>query len=203
MNPAKIQFSEEESALLQNAEWLLTKNRIISLIYALMGEWSMKMRSQEEPLKRSLPDAVFLAGPKISKGESYLGLPYVVLDQPRFFGKEDIFALRTFFWWGNAWTISLHLKGTYKSWIEGYSEEELQALSNLGFFIDYNGDEWDHNWIRHSGVGLKELTKKELSQLIPTAPFIKIGRTIPLRNWENWASEIEAIQNRLLRISVD
>lgn len=201
MNPAKIQFSEEESALLQNAEWLLTKNRIISLIYALMGEWSVKMRVQEEPLKRSLPDAVFLAGPKISKGESYLGLPYVVLDQPRFFGKEEVFALRTFFWWGNSWTITLHLKGTYKSWVEGYSEEQLKEFSNLGFRIGYEGDEWDHDWTRNSSIACNELTKKELSQLMPTAPFIKIGKSIPLGSWENWASEIEAIQNLLLRIS--
>lgn len=200
MNPAKIQFSEEESALLQNADWLLTKNRIISLIYSLMGNWSQQLQEQEELLKRSLPEEVFINGPKISKGESYLGLPYVVLDQPRSFSKENIFALRTFFWWGRSWTITLHLKGSYLNWMEGFTEEDLMTMAGSGFRLGYEGDEWDHNWTQNASIHCNTLTKKELSQLVQTAPFIKIGKSIPLSNWENWASEIQAIQHRLLRI---
>lgn len=200
MNPAKIQFSEEESALLQNADWLLTKNRIISLIYTLMGNWSQQLQEHEELLKRTLPEEVFINGPKISKGEAYLGLPYVILDQPRAFSKENIFALRTFFWWGRSWTVTLHLKGRYLSWMEGFTDKDLQELARAGFRLGSDGDEWDHNWTQNASTDCSSLTKKELSQLVQTAPFIKIGKSISLADWENWDSTIQSIQHRLLRI---
>ena len=54
------------------------------------------------------------SSPKISKGENYKGLPWLVLDYPRYFNKEDIFAIRTLFWWGNFFSITLHISGKYK-----------------------------------------------------------------------------------------
>ena len=51
--------------------------------------------------------------PKISKGEKYKGLPWVMLDYPRIFGKEDIMAIGTRFWWGHYFSVTLHLKGGY------------------------------------------------------------------------------------------
>ena len=41
-----------------------------------------------------LPAEMLFHSPKISKGENYKGLPYVMLDYPRCFGKTDIFAIR-------------------------------------------------------------------------------------------------------------
>ena len=38
MSPAKIQLSVEELQLVQNAQWLLTKNIIIEKVYTLFGE---------------------------------------------------------------------------------------------------------------------------------------------------------------------
>ena len=61
-----------------------------------------------------LPAEVAEISPKISKGENYNGLPYVMFDYPRFFTKENVFAVRTFFWWANYFSVTLHLKGEYK-----------------------------------------------------------------------------------------
>ena len=38
---------------------------------------------------------------KISRGENYRGLPYLILDYPAYFSQKDIFAFRTMFWWGH------------------------------------------------------------------------------------------------------
>ena len=45
MNVAKIQLSAEELSLVQNAEWLLTKNTIIEKVYAMFGELAHDMYS--------------------------------------------------------------------------------------------------------------------------------------------------------------
>lgn len=198
MNPAKIQFSEEESALLQQADWLLTKNRIIGSIYDLMGLWSQDVLEREQELRLRLPEEVFTASPKISKGESYQGLPWVMLDQPRYFSKEQVFALRTFFWWGRHWTVTLHLKGDYTAIAGGLTQDQMDVLAREGYVISGRGDEWDHHWVEQNGRSFRDITKKELSQLVQQAPFIKIGKNISLNNWQRWYADIAAIRQCLL-----
>jgi len=53
--------------------------------------------------------------PKISRGENYLGLPYLVLDYPRLFRPDAVLAIRTFFWWGHFFSSTLQLSGGYKT----------------------------------------------------------------------------------------
>ena len=58
-----------------------------------------------------LPEAVIQSSPKITRGENYQLLPYVILDYPRCFQKEQVFAIRTMFWWGKGISITLHVSG--------------------------------------------------------------------------------------------
>jgi hypothetical protein len=51
---------------------------------------------------------------KISRGENYQLLPYIILDYPSYFSRNNIFAVRTMFWWGNFFSITLHLSGDHK-----------------------------------------------------------------------------------------
>ena len=136
MDLAKIQLSKEELVLVQNADVLLTKNRIIKKVYELFGSIIPDM---QQLLARNLrlPSAVFIASPKISKGENYLGLPYVMLDYPRCFGKEDIFAIRTMFWWGNFFSITLHLRGVYKNQFMPAVLQNLSFFGKKSFFPEY------------------------------------------------------------------
>ncbi|MFK5012123.1 hypothetical protein ACI4AC_27485, partial [Klebsiella pneumoniae] len=87
--------------LVNNADWILTKNLIIEKVYELFG----RVAAEYIDIYKKFPDfersTLFALSPKISKGEQYLQLPYVMLDFPRNFTDNDFFAIRTFFWWGN------------------------------------------------------------------------------------------------------
>src|SRR4051812_7539492 len=109
----KITLSDKELSLVKNVEWILTKQMIIQKVYDLFAGGVETIRSAVIN-SHSLPDNVRLSVPKIYKGENYLQLPYVIMDYPRCFDKEDIFAIRTMFWWGNFFSITLHLSGIYK-----------------------------------------------------------------------------------------
>src|SRR5450755_2986522 len=129
------ELSAEELALVADAGWIMTKNAIIAKVLVLFGELSgnlqeqwkaagweqhlagkeagmamkdtgMLMREAGMPIKEILETP-----PRISKGENYKGLPWVVLDYPRAFGRLDVLAVRTLFWWGNYFSVTLHLKG--------------------------------------------------------------------------------------------
>src|ERR1700722_6862028 len=99
MIATKIKLSPDELSTAQNAGLILTKNAIIQKTISLFSMLSENM--QHDLLNVELPQEIKTTAPKISKGENYQGLPYVVLDYPRLFGKENTFAIRTLFWWGN------------------------------------------------------------------------------------------------------
>ena len=78
MNEAKIQLSPEELDLAENGDWILTKNAIIGKVYLLFGNLAEKMRVELD--KINWRGTLIKTSPKISKGENYNGLPYVILD---------------------------------------------------------------------------------------------------------------------------
>ncbi|MBS1654980.1 MAG: hypothetical protein JSU05_09055, partial [Bacteroidetes bacterium] len=79
MNEAKIRLSAHELELIQNAEWILTKNTILEKV-KLLFEQLQEPFLQELKKLTTLPEEVAAPSPKISKGENYKGLPYLVLD---------------------------------------------------------------------------------------------------------------------------
>ena len=106
---AKIHLSKLETELIQNPEWIFTKQLIIKKVYKLFGELHEVYKQISEDEKKFLPEFYQITGGRISKGENYGGLPYVMLDYPATFSKENIFTIRTMFWWGNFFSITLHL----------------------------------------------------------------------------------------------
>ena len=82
--------------------------------------------------------------PRVSRGENYRGLPWVMLDYPRVWGREDVFAIRTMFWWGHAFSVTLHLKGRYQALYLDVIRRHWERLAAAGFFVSINEDEWRH-----------------------------------------------------------
>jgi hypothetical protein len=181
MNEAKIQLSPEELILVKNAEWILTKNAIIRKVYDLFGVMavSMKIELQNNPLS---PD-VMETTPKISRGENFKGLPFVVLDYPRLFNRENVFAIRTLFWWGRYFSVTLHLKGIYKELFAGQLKKNASLLSDNDFFISSSNEEWSHELGEENYISLNRnrdfLQKKDFSR----QPFLKLSAKIDLQNW--------------------
>jgi hypothetical protein len=198
MDVAKIQLSREELELVQNAELLLTKNRIIGKVYemfALLIDDINKL-SRNQPI---LFPEVFAISPKISKGENYLGLPYVMLDYPRCFGKADTFAIRTMFWWGNFFSVTLHLKGKYKNALLPSLQNSLPVLEDHHFFISINADEWRHDFLpdNYSGISRHKATSFDDAQR--AGEFCKIAAKIGLHNWSNVPGQLAGLYDVIFK----
>lgn len=181
MNVAKIHLSAEEWALVQNEHILLTKNAIIQKVYLLFGGVAEELRPWYEKDDLAFP-SILKAGPKISKGENYEGLPYVMLDYPRAFGKEDCLAVRTFFWWGHYFTVTLHLKGIYQQQLARRLENNAAVLAANNFRISLYGDEWNHDlgtshWQDLPSAGISATSILE-------APFCKLSAKVPFDEWK-------------------
>jgi hypothetical protein len=137
---SKIVFSEAEHQLITNAEVILTKNRCIDKIVELFSGLADDYRKSAGHLIPIAP-GIFSVHPKISKGEKHLDLPWVMLDYPRCFDKvTGHLAIRTFFWWGNFFSIHLQASGKY-------FQPVADALLNSNIYDDWMGgittDPWD------------------------------------------------------------
>jgi hypothetical protein len=188
MQVSKIQFSAEELKLAENAEWILTKNGIIAKVIAVFGQLAQEYRQILEDNMTQLPAETVSFSPKVSRGEQYKGLPYVMLDCPRVFSKADVFAVRTFFWWGNHFSLTLHLKGKYKHAFQEKILKRVRFFSENDYFISISEDEWRHdfgkeNYMHANGAAL------EFEQIIKQKEFIKLAKAWPL----NQVNEMELL----------
>lgn len=185
MGATKITLSKEEQELLLNPGWILTKNALIGKVYDLFGGLSDVYREILPVTHPVFIGETAVLSPKISKGEQYKGLPWVMLDYPRQFGKMDMFAIRSFFWWGKYASISLLLQGNFRNRMEKsvieYLLAEKDKPNETGEWLIPDGDQpWEHD-IRATGYA--SLQQWE-GQFAPEKPCIKITATWPLQQWD-------------------
>ncbi|WP_207511985.1 hypothetical protein [Longitalea luteola] len=183
MGAAKIQLSAEELSLVQNAGWLLTKNTIIEKVYALFGEIAHEVRGNFTGLPALGLGDVLVPSPKISKGENYKGLPWVVLDFPRLFNRQDTFAIRTMFWWGHFFSVTLHLKGRYKQQFQQALIANLSVLTAQQFYLCVSEDEWRYEFEEDNYKPLTQLNPSGIEKILLANDFCKLSAKISLPQW--------------------
>lgn len=130
--------------------------------------------------------------PKISKGENYMGLPYLVMDYPRIFRGEDIFTIRTLFWWGHFFSSTLQLSGLYKMKYINHLEELYQLLKEKDFYIGIQSDPWQHHFQEENYQPIKEMDEQSFTRTMREADHIKIAAKWPLGDWQFAANELFA-----------
>jgi len=171
---ANVKLSPRELDIVCNADLILTKNNIIAKVYDLFGSLSEYNVSTADQF---LAEEIKNISPKISKGENYEGLPWVMLDYPRYFTANDVFAIRTYFWWGNFFSITLHVKGKFQQQfqINNFKSE------NSDWYLCCNEAEWQHHFRENNFKLLNEFSDEEIRKLI----FIKLAKKIPLNQWDD------------------
>lgn len=180
MSPAKVTLSPKELELVNNADWILTKNAVIDKVYQLLGQLSEAYGAELAKHPFLTEQAIDFRSPKISRGEQYQGLPWVMLDHPRHFTSADTFAIRSFFWWGNFCSITLQLSGPslekYAPGIQKYFERASQE----GWYVGTGDDQWKHHFEEDNYLPLAHMGSNSFSQ----RPFIKLAKKISLTDWE-------------------
>ena len=195
---AKIKLSKEEIQLVQNGGIILTKNAVMQKVVSLFGLLYDEMK--DDLKKTSLPEELLIGSPKISRGENYQGLPYVMLDFPRLFTKEEVFAVRSFFWWGNYFSITLHLQGEYKKRYAPSVIENMNLLREKDFWICQSDDPWKHELSSDNYTQISVLDNATVAQIIMEKAFLKLSAKTGLSNWEEAATILLELYKDLLSV---
>ncbi len=130
--------------------------------------------------KFSFPEGINLTTGKISRGENYINLPYMVLDYPAYFKTADIFAFRTMFWWGNFFSSTLHLEGNSLVKARKKLSNNLNKLTGKQVYICTGETAWQY----HYGKDNYELLTQDHYGLINKCGFLKLSRKINIKDWQ-------------------
>ena len=163
-------FDSDDIQLMQNAEFIERKN-------ALLKEFIELLAAHGENLQQTYGEAFAQSPlPKVNRGENYKGFPYLVMDFPRVFSKQHVFAFRTLFWWGHFVSCTLHLKGDF---LNDYSERipqliNLSKQSDLQIRCSIQGNEWNHNALSDEYFDPQKLSTEQQMD------FFKLTTILPL-----------------------
>jgi hypothetical protein len=198
MSQTKVMLSPKELELVKNADWILTKNAVIQKVYLLFGGLSEVYRLALENNPSFEREDIGIRSPKISKGDQYEGLPWVMLDYPRNFAGEDSFSIRSFFWWGNFCSITVLLSGTFQEKYAASVEEYFRSQSPRcrDWFIGTGSDPWKHHFRKDNYLPVSEWNGGPMRDL----PFIKLAKKIPLQEWDQLDSFFEQNYSEILQM---
>ena len=186
MEVSKIHLSSAETELMQNAEIILTKNRVLEKMRSLLEE--VQEKQIEFVRSNRLNNEIFKTSSKISKGENYLGLPYLILDYPRFSFENNFFFIRTMFWWGNFFSCTLHLAGNSKEMYQDKIANSFLQLQDL--FISVSDDQWIHHLKESDYRKVDSMTKGQFEESLKSLNHIKIAGKHSLTEWQDAPSEL-------------
>jgi hypothetical protein len=195
MQGSKIRLSDAEKELFCNAEIILTKNSIVQKTVLLLEGVQEIFVNENVAKNYNIPGS-----PKISKGENYLGLPYTILDYPRIAKDGDLFFIRSMFWWGNFFSSTLQLSGSYKKTHAGKLKKSYHVLSDATYFIGINTDPWVHHFEEDNYEKIKSLTRETFSVILEESPNIKIATKWPLNEWDSAANKLVESWKLLMKL---
>lgn len=193
-------LTQEEKQLAFDAVWIYRKNSVIEKVMELFGHLQRELEEHSATRAFAFPEGCLQRGAKISKGERYKELPWVMLDYPRSFGQTEIFAFRTMFWWGHYFSCTLHLAGSIK---EGYADALIQGyeqLSAAGLYVYMKEDPWEHDFENANYRLISAFTPQEWRTLVGEQRFIKLAKPFPLALWEGMIPETLSCYASLLRV---
>lgn len=173
-------FSKNELAVLADRKFLQTKQIVTQKIQKLLLETEAQLKPVVKQIEIPLLENILVTAGKISRGEKYESLPYQVLDYPRHFSKESIFTYRTMFWWGNFFSCTLHLQGSVLGCYRNMLQKNLTYLKNDDVYFCINDNPWQYHFREDNYISLKQISDKDLCEIINNKYFIKLSTKLPL-----------------------
>jgi hypothetical protein len=180
MNSVKVKLSSKEFDLMMQPDFILTKNNIIQKVCDLFSNTYLHYQNILQQ-QHFLPKEILVSQIKIAKGEQYLLLPWVMMDYPKYFSANNVFAIRTFFWWGNYFSVTLHLSGIYLQQWQHVVTALLQQNHQQEWQFCIHEQQWNHYFETDNYQPLHALHLVNLSE----RNFIKLAKKIPLQEWDN------------------
>ena len=180
------EFTSKELKYFRNTDFLRTKRSIISGFISLFEALQIDIINYLEKEKFLFFNDLSTKSGKITKGENYKELPFVVLDCPRHFGKPNVLAYRSIFWWGHYLSNHFLLKGQYKDQYSERIREAWPLLKSEPVYLDMSDNPWNHDLESGDFVQISQLNKHTFNELLHNHDFLKLVWRMELDQWNKF-----------------
>ena len=175
----KEPFNKDDIKFIETSEIIIRKNKLVK---SLFNELSLVREELNKILHKEPFQGLKIQEGKISKGENYHGLPYLVLDHPAFFKKDNILAMRTIIWWGNYYSFNFLLKGKPLNLYKGNLLVNYKKFK--GDFVYIGKSPWIHD-LDKSYQEVQTLDEIVFQEQLIKNKFYKLVRKRPLSDLNN------------------
>lgn len=173
-------LEKRDLEILEDQEFLKAKKRIIEDITSILQKSEQVLKTFIRSHGFAFPDRTFARAGKISKGENYQDLPYLILDFPRKFSKPSTFAYRTMVWWGNEISFTMHLGGDV---LELYYPTIINSLDQLkNYYLSIHESPWEYHYGTDNYRKISSLTFDQIHTILNEKDFVKISIPHPLKD---------------------
>jgi len=170
-----VQFDQQETELMFNTSVFPLKRQINRKLYVLFEQ--IKNALKDTPIHQNFP---FPAGVdnltgKISQGENHQEFPWVMLDFPKLFTPERIFAYRTLFWYGRGFSNALLIGGNVCDQFAAVILKNRKSLSGKDIYFSFAPDAWDHNISSEHAQPVETVSDEQVMAHIQSTGYIKLS----------------------------
>jgi len=166
-------FTEKELTIIQNNEFLIDKNKVLEKVKKIFSECGNRLAEEIEFNNPQIKKRFAELPLKISQGENYHGLPYIVMDYPRYFQEDATFSYRIIFLWGHYFNFSLHLGK--KAIDTAVLVKNWDKIQEYPVFICVHSSPWEHYFQFSYFKKAKSLTLEDASTHLEKYQFIKLS----------------------------
>jgi hypothetical protein len=197
---SEFSLTNKEARYLADTDFLRTKADIYRKTDQLLAVTQTCLREYITEQSPAFGPQILTRGGKISRGENYRQLPYHVLDYPRRFSTDDVFALRTMVWWGNHLSFTLHLSGHSFSVYRPKLQSGLSKLQQWNWQVCVGTDPWQYirdDTYYHSAYQWNE---NEWLEWVENRKFCKFSKFLSLTQWEQLPDEAVIFLDRVVTL---
>ena len=178
--PTRVSFTEDETALLADAQFFRKKARITEKIRGQLEAVHAALTEELGRVALLTPPDFDARSHQFVKGEHLESFPYQYLDCPKHFRVADKFTVRTLFWWGHHVVWALLLDGDL---IKSYKKRIVDRFHQIaGHDLELSLAPTLWEWKQGAGFTLPIThdRKAQIAAVLAERPFLKIVRFVPL-----------------------
>lgn len=194
-----LAFTDEEVALLADAEFFRKKARITEKIRA-------QLEAACDALKIELSEATLLTPPEFDagnlqfvKGEHLEEFPYQYLDYPKHFHGTEKCTFRTLFWWGHHVACAWILEGRVMKQYKKHLVDRFHSIAGQDLELSILPTLWE--WKRGEGYTLPIThdRKAQVAAVIAERSFLKIVRFVSIDDPRVKAGQLARVSREAFR----
>ena len=188
-----LSFTDEEAALLADAQFFRKKARITEKIRAQLEAVRAELKIELSDTRVVTPPEFDAGNLQFVKGEHLEEFPYQYLDYPKHFHGTEKCTFRTLFWWGHHVACAWILEGSVVKQCKKHLVDRFHSIAGQELELSILPTLWE--WKRGEGYTLPIThdRKAQVAAVIAERSFLKIVRFVPVDDPKVKAGELATV----------